>query len=100
VNEEARRLVDRLWRFCNVLRDDGVSSIDYLEQLSFLVFLKMADEIEKLNPYLPADEHEHVLPTTDDWKTRGWSELVRLEGDPLEQAYTWAIAVPVTTTAP
>ncbi|KQW09522.1 class I SAM-dependent DNA methyltransferase [Streptomyces sp. Root369] len=88
MNPEARRLVERLWNYCNVLRDDGVSSIDYLEQLSFLVFLKMADEIEKLNAYLPAEEHEHVLPTTDEWKTRGWSELVRLEGDPLEQAYT------------
>ena len=37
-------LVQRLWSYCNVLRDDGLSYGDYLEQLTFLLFLKMADE--------------------------------------------------------
>ena len=37
-------LVQRLWNYCNVLRDDGLSYSDYLEQLTFLLFLKMADE--------------------------------------------------------
>jgi hypothetical protein len=37
---EARRLVDKLWSHCNVLRDDGVSTIEYTEQLTYLLFLK------------------------------------------------------------
>ena len=37
-------LVQRLWSYCNVLRDDGLSYGDYLEQLTYLLFLKMADE--------------------------------------------------------
>ena len=30
--------------YCNILRDDGLSYGDYVEQLTFLLFLKMADE--------------------------------------------------------
>ena len=40
-------LVQRLWNYCNVLRDDGLSYGDYLEQLTYLLFLKMADEQTK-----------------------------------------------------
>ena len=34
----------KLWNYCNVLRDDGLSYGDYLEQLTYLLFLKMMDE--------------------------------------------------------
>ena len=37
-------LVQRLWNYCNVLRDDGLSYGDYVEQLTYLLFLKMAHE--------------------------------------------------------
>jgi len=37
-------LVQKLWNYCNILRDDGLSYGDYVEQLTFLLFLKMADE--------------------------------------------------------
>jgi type I restriction enzyme M protein len=37
-------IVQRLWNYCNVLRDDGVSYGDYVEQLTYLLFLKMDDE--------------------------------------------------------
>lgn len=40
----AQTLVRRLWQYCNVLRDDGLSYPDYVEQLTYLLFLKMADE--------------------------------------------------------
>ena len=43
---ETRRLVDKLWSYCNVLRDDGVGTIEYTEQLTYLLFLKMAHERE------------------------------------------------------
>jgi type I restriction enzyme M protein len=42
--EGAQALVRRLWQYCNVLRDDGLSYPDYVEQLTYLLFLKMADE--------------------------------------------------------
>ena len=41
---DSRRLVDKLWSYCNVLRDDGVGVIEYTEQLTYLLFLKMAHE--------------------------------------------------------
>jgi len=40
-------IVQKIWNFCNTLRDDGVSYGDYLEQLTYLLFLKMADEYSK-----------------------------------------------------
>lgn len=60
---DGRRLVDKLWSYCNVLRDDGVSTIEYTEQLTFLLFLKMANEREtrSLNP-------ERIVPTHCSWQ--------------------------------
>ena len=57
-------LVQKLWNHCNILRDDGLSHGDYVEQLTFLLFLKMADKqarppfnkpapIEGLRPWIP-----------------------------------------------
>lgn len=40
----ASMLVRKLWQYCNVLRDDGLSYPDYVEQLTYLLFLKMSDE--------------------------------------------------------
>ena len=37
-------LIQKVWNFCHTLRDDGVGYGDYLEQLTYLLFLKMADE--------------------------------------------------------
>jgi type I restriction enzyme M protein len=41
-------IVQRLWNYCNVLRDDGMSYGDYVEQLTYLLFLKIADEQVRL----------------------------------------------------
>ncbi len=41
-------IVQHVWNYCNTLRDDGVSYGDYVEQLTYLLFLKMADEYSKL----------------------------------------------------
>ena len=40
-------VISKIWSFCNTLRDDGVSYGDYLEQITYLLFLKMADEYTK-----------------------------------------------------
>jgi type I restriction enzyme M protein len=37
-------VVGKLWGFCHTLRHDGVDYGDYIEQLTYLLFLKMADE--------------------------------------------------------
>jgi type I restriction enzyme M protein len=74
---DARQLVDKLWNFCNLLRDDGVSTIDYTEQLTYLLFLKMAHERETrpLNP-------EKIVP-----KDCSWQRLLDSDGDQLEVTY-------------
>ena len=41
-------IVQRLWNYCTVLRDDGLSYGDYVEQLTYLLFLKMDDERRKM----------------------------------------------------
>src|SRR5437763_15801387 len=70
-------LVQKLWNYCNILRDDGLSYGDYVEQLTFLLFLKMADELTR-PPYIrPAR-----IP-----KDLDWASLERLDGDPLESHY-------------
>ena len=70
-------LVQRLWSYCNVLRDDGLSYGDYLEQLTYLLFLKMADEQTK-----PPFNSEAVVPEGLDWPS-----LLERDGDELEVHY-------------
>lgn len=74
---DARHLVDKLWNFCNLLRDDGVSTIDYTEQLTYLLFLKMAHERES-RPISP----EKIVP-----KECSWQRLLDSDGDELEVTY-------------
>jgi type I restriction enzyme M protein len=40
----SQQVVQKLWNYCNILRDDGLSYGDYVEQLTYLLFLKMAHE--------------------------------------------------------
>src|SRR5439155_11461667 len=41
---DSATIVSKLWNYCHVLRDDGLSYQDYIEQLTYLIFLKMAHE--------------------------------------------------------
>ncbi len=43
MNTTTHTLVQKLWNYCSVLRDDGMSYGDYVEQLTCLLCLKMAD---------------------------------------------------------
>ena len=78
MSETANRIVQKLWSYCNVLRDDGLSYQDYLEQLTFLLFLKMADERAQLTG------EEQPIPAG--WR---WADLSapQMEGVELEQHY-------------
>jgi len=69
-------IVQRLWNYCNVLRDDGMSYGDYVEQLTYLLFLKMADEQVRVLHKRSAISEEY-----------GWQSLLRLDGDALEVHY-------------
>lgn len=75
---DSRRLVDKLWSYCHVLRDDGVGVIEYTEQLTYLLFLKMAHEraTRKLRP-------QQIVP-----EEFSWQKLLDAEGAELEVAYT------------
>lgn len=47
-------IISKIWNLANVLWDDGVGCGDYLEQVTYLLFLKMADDLDKppyKNPY-------------------------------------------------
>lgn len=57
-------IVSKVWAFCQTLRDDGVGYGDYLEQLTYLLFLKMADEYSK-----PPHNREMPIPTEFAWET-------------------------------
>ncbi|MCB2377228.1 type I restriction-modification system subunit M [Hymenobacter sp. BT635] len=75
MNIQASQLVQRVWNYATVLRDDGVGYGDYVEQITFLLFLKMADE-QAGSPNAPA------VPAGQDW-----ASLRHLEGDALEVQY-------------
>lgn len=74
---ESSTIVQRLWNYCNVLRDDGVSYGDYVEQLTYLLFLKMADEQTK-----PPFNKPSIIPKELDWQS-----LIERDGDSLEVHY-------------
>ena len=77
-------IVNKLWNYCNVLRDDGMSYGDYVEQLTYLLFLKMADERSK-PPYLPASgagKSPSPIPKKYDWQS-----LLKKDGDELFDHY-------------
>ena len=70
-------LVQKLWNYCNILRDDGLSYGDYVEQLTFLLFLKTADEQSR-----PPFNKPSPIP-----KGKDWAALLGADGDDLEILY-------------
>jgi type I restriction enzyme M protein len=70
-------IVSKVWSFCNPLRDVGVGYGDYLEQLTYLLFLKMADEYSK-----PPHNRKLNIP-----KAYNWESLTTIKGAELELHY-------------
>ena len=70
-------IVSKVWSFCTTLRDDGVGYGDYLEQLTYLIFLKMADEYGR-----PPYNRDVGVP-----KKYNWAALKKLKGAELEGHY-------------
>lgn len=74
INRNSSAIVQRLWSYCNILRDDGVSYSDYVEQLTYLLFLKMAEEQEQGEKATVPLEYS-------------WSSLLSLKGEELAKHY-------------
>lgn len=74
---QAETLVQRLWSYCNILRDDGLSYGDYVEQLTYLLFLKMAEEHSK-PPFL------HLAPLS---RGHNWSALTSAKDEAQLELY-------------
>jgi len=70
-------IVQKIWNFCHTLRDDGVGYGDYLEQITYLLFLKMAHEYSQ-----PPYNRETNIP-----EKYNWSSLTEKSGAELEQHY-------------
>ena len=70
-------IVHKLWSYCNVLRDDGMSYGDYVEQLTYLLFLKMADERSR-----PPLNQPSPIPAEYNWPS-----LLAKDGDDLFKHY-------------
>ena len=68
-------IINKVWNYAHVLRDDGVGYGDYVEQITFLIFLKMADERESAGQVV-------IVP-----EAYRWSQLVKLDGEALEKQY-------------
>ena len=77
MSNDSSALVQKLWNYCHVLRDDGVSYGDYVEQLTYLLFLKMDDEQTK-----PPFNRESKIPPE-----YNWNSLLDKDGDELEVQY-------------
>lgn len=73
----SQQVVQKLWNYCNILRDDGLSYGDYVEQLTYLLFLKMAHERTQ-----PPYSQPSSIPEGYDW-----SILREMDGDALEVQY-------------
>ena len=77
MSEQAATIVSKVWGMCNPLRDDGVSYGDYLEQLTYLIFLKMSDEYSR-----PPYNRDTGIP-----QGFAWSDMNALKGAELEEQY-------------
>ena len=77
MSEQTATIISKVWGMCNPLRDDGVSYGDYLEQLTYLIFLKMSDEYSK-----PPYNKETNIPAG-----YTWADMNTLKGAELEQQY-------------
>jgi len=75
----ASEIVNKVWNYAQVLRDDGVGYGDYVEQITYLIFLKMADERKNAGQKVK-------VPTE-----YAWDKLVKEDGDDLENQYRYTL---------
>ena len=81
MSENTSTITTKIWGMCNVLRDDGVTYGDFLEQLTYLIFLKMADEYAR-----PPYNKSLGIP-----EGCNWSDMDTLKGAELEDKYRFIL---------
>jgi type I restriction-modification system DNA methylase subunit len=92
-------LVQKLWNYCNILRDDGLSYGDYVEQLTFLLFLKMADEqsrppFNKPSPMMAeAERRLSVMDELESVVTANLQRAVGLSQFILQKVFTGKLSI-------
>ena len=74
---DSSQIGKRAWSYAGVLRDAGLSCFEYVEQLTLLLFLKMADQLTE-PPYC----RKPIVPPE-----LGWKALLPLDGAALEDQY-------------
>ena len=77
MSENTNTIISKVWGMCGPLRDDGVSYGDYLEQLTYLIFLKMSYEYSR-----PPYKRNTGIP-----EGYGWNDMSLLKGAELEEKY-------------
>ncbi len=82
-------IVNKLWGFCHTLRHDGIDYGDYIEQLTYLLFLKMAEE-RKINLSSMSYQNEKWKTVTLDCS---WEELNSKSGSGLLDHFTDVLRV-------
>ena len=85
-----QQLVQKLWNYCNILRDDGLSYGDYVEQLTFLLFLKMADEQPRppFNKPSAVERRLSVVEELESVVSANLQRAVRLRQSILQKAFS------------
>jgi len=88
----ASEIVNKVWNYAHVLRDGGVGYGDYVEQITYLIFLKMANEREKAGMASPQLPHPGPLPGGEGGngvpKQFVWAGLFRLDDLELQYRHT------------
>lgn len=77
MSSESPALVQKIWNYCDILRDGGISYGDYVDQLTSLLFLKMRDEQTK-----PPYNESRIVP-----EGCGWDTLLARRGSDLQSHY-------------
>ncbi|MCC6210428.1 MAG: SAM-dependent DNA methyltransferase [Burkholderiales bacterium] len=77
-----QQIVNKAWSFAHVLRDDGLSYMGYTEQITFLLFLKMADQQTKA-PW----KRPNMIPKGKKGERYDWQALLEKDGEALEVQY-------------
>ncbi|MDN2596993.1 type I restriction-modification system subunit M N-terminal domain-containing protein, partial [Klebsiella pneumoniae] len=78
-NISAEEILNRVWNYAHVLRDEGVGYGDYVEQLTYLIFLKMSSE--------RAESGQGGESLAADC----WAKLIELDGSDLEVEYRYTL---------
>ncbi len=77
MSNDSSSIVQKLWNYCDYLQDDGIDYSDYTQQLTNILFLKMADELTK-----PPFKKKSIIPKNFDWES-----LLNKSGEELRDHY-------------